>query len=584
MTLIRERPPLQLELSVQTPDGQNARWGPDERHSPRSHSGLDFTTTIPGGFEHLDVTLERDPRYSYPDIAELSAVVARGVGAMTAWEGRVETTPSVSGDQMQITPAAVGWQSHLTDDNSVQELFVEIDMTQWQAPSLARQLAVLGVDIDIDTASFTGSSLGLPCIDTGFSGSWPRSHTSELWYDAKGAVLGQLIFNWQVLPSGLIGDIDPTTNGSLAWAALLSDDDVETSTDSSANQKAHGPGSGTVTATTNTRTQAAVYLYYDGAGGSDGVSYDVYWTALTLVGNQGLPLYAADDAILDAMGDVLSPATMGVLGSDVLNYAIPKYAPLLRVARAGQSTITPSTFVIPELVFPTPVFVNDILTQVTSFELQDWAIWEDRTFWWYPRNSLGRRWRTRVGPSKLQQAGPQISRLYNGVCCSFSDYLGVTRTVGPPGSGAQYISPGPYGLTAQLQDTSADNAVNSLLLPNGQPLRRWALVQLQTSTPQAAAQVGQVFLEQQAIVNQAGQATLTGYVEDDHGVLWPAYMVRAGDQIAFMDAADPSYRRIVSTDYSDAQKTNSIQLDVPPDTMQALLDRLNVVLTSVGVG
>lgn len=557
MSLIREYPNLNLSINVETPDGRQSRWGQDDPRAENKFNSLDFTTTMPGGFEHLDVTLERNPSRMWPDLKELDTLRVRGVGAFCAWEGRMETSPSVSGDQEQITPSGVGWQSHLTDDNSARELFVENDMTTWQAASFQRQLDALNANTDIDTGSFTGSNNGTPCLDTGFSGPWSRSHVCESWYDAKGLSIGQLVYAWQTVSPGVIGDEVVSTDPNWQWHAYLSTDDVESSVDDSGNLRGTGPSSGTLTATT-TRSWANVWLYYGGAAGADGVSYDVYWTQLTLLGNQGLPIYTSVDG------------TPGLLGSDVMKYVIPKYAPRLKIMSAGQSTIIPSSFVIPELVFLDPVTANDMLTGVTQFELQDWAVWEGPTFWWYPRNSLGRKWRARVGSTKLNQAGPQIDKLWNGVVVTYTDYLGITRTVGPPGSNAQTID-------SSLIDTSSTNATN-VFTPT---LRRWAPLQMDTGTAQSAIQVGKLFLQEQALVNQSGNATITGYIEDSSGVIWPAYCIRAGDQISFTDAADTSYRRIVSTDYNDDTKVNQVTLDSPPDSLQAILERLNVVLTNV---
>ena len=45
-----------------------------------------------------------------------------------AWQGRLERAPRVSGDQMAVSPAAVGWQAHLEDDKSAVEIYVDRDL------------------------------------------------------------------------------------------------------------------------------------------------------------------------------------------------------------------------------------------------------------------------------------------------------------------------------------------------------------------------------------------------------------------------------------------------------------------------
>jgi hypothetical protein len=104
---------------------------------------------------------------------------------------------------------------------------------------------------------------------------------------------------------------------------------------------------------------------------------------------------------------------------------------------------------------------------------------------------------------------------------------------------------------------------------------------MQTSTASAAIKIGGMFLAEQKLLDTAGAATLTGYVEDDKGVVWPAWMVRGGDTISFIDAQNTSPRRVISTDYSEDTKVNAITLDQPPDSLTAILERLQVSLVPV---
>ena len=66
-------------------------------------------------------------------------------------------------------------------------------------------------------------------------------------------------------------------------------------------------------------------------------------------------------------------------------------------------------------------------------------------------------------------------------------------------------------------------------------------------------------------------------------MLHPAWRVRAGDTITFVDAADPSPRRIVRTNYDHGSRTCSIDIDAPPEGLQALLERLGADLITVGL-
>jgi hypothetical protein len=599
--------PLRLSMNIETPDGYETRWSSAETNPLKTHQGLTFTTTMPGGFEHLDVTLVRDPRRAYVDLKEFERVTIRSVGGDIVWQGRLETIPSASGSQVAITPGATGYQAALTDDNSARELYVEANLASWIGPSLNRQTIALqpGAIFDLEGGSVVGNpgdpvNPGIPAMACQFSGTWTREHASEQWYDAQGVDIGFILYTAQVgaasaqgpalsVPN-VIGDLPITGGAGSTWAfsAYLSSDDavgIPNGTggwspsilplvggnfaDAGPYFSGRIPASGVATGYKYALVQLLNVPPSGGADfGTSGVNYALYFRTLTLYGTQNLPLYTTDTG------------TQGVKGSDVLMHALPKYAPEIAITTQGQSTIVPSSYVIPELTFLTSGTVADIIKGVTGFEQQDWAVWEGDNgpcFFWYPRADpgtvgiRGRLWRTRVGPAQFQSTGPQIDRLFNGVVVNFTDFSGLSRTVGPPGSSCWRTDPA-------LVDTDPQNPINQW----GQGIRKWApLTMSAQSTLPAAIATGAVFLREQRIRNQSGSATISGYIEDSGGVLWPAYMIRAGDQISFIDAPDSTYRRIVSTSYNDDTKTNSITLDTPPDTLQGILARMQADLVPV---
>jgi hypothetical protein len=59
-------------------------------------------------------------------------------------------------------------------------------------------------------------------------------------------------------------------------------------------------------------------------------------------------------------------------------------------------------------------------------------------------------------------------------------------------------------------------------------------------------------------------------------VLFPYHAIRAGDTISFTDAADPSPRRIVRTQKSASDYSVTLDLDAPPEGLQAILSRLDL--------
>jgi hypothetical protein len=132
-------------------------------------------------------------------------------------------------------------------------------------------------------------------------------------------------------------------------------------------------------------------------------------------------------------------------------------------------------------------------------------------------------------------------------------------------------------MSADLEDADPANPATAL------GIRRWDLLRMGTSTAEGATEVGRRFLEASKRLSYAGQATITGYVFDDHGIVHPYYDIRAGDSIRFVDAHDPSPRRVVRADKDEGAKTCTVDLDAPPDGLAALLERLDVVLVPLGV-
>jgi hypothetical protein len=154
------------------------------------------------------------------------------------------------------------------------------------------------------------------------------------------------------------------------------------------------------------------------------------------------------------------------------------------------------------------------------------------------------------------------------VVVSFTDVSGVTRTVGPPGGAVETED-------STLTDSDPENPLNKL------GIKKWAHLSMGTSTIEGATAVGRIFLQEQKQLDSAGEAQFVGHVMDDKGVYWPAWMVRAGDQIAFVDSRDSRYRRVIKTSYDDSTRTCSVNLDQPVEALPELLERLAVSIQNV---
>lgn len=559
---LRERAPLRLAYQIETPSGKRYRWALDEPRPENVPSKGTGSSTMPGGFERESVVLPRRPDVDYADLSELSTITVYGPGGEVAGQGRLETSPRTSGDQMSVTPGAVGWQAALDDRKDAREIYVDRDMSRFAGEGSTSWKLAIAQSTPRYNPGFGSSSVdpddsGTPTLMqqiTHLEGS-PTTKRAivQTWYDAGGIPLAKIYYDETSFDGTAAGA--QLASGSWVIHAGLSADDIGNAVDLSADLSGSAHAA-YFSATATNRTYALVQLFNTSSFAGDG-DWRALWRKLAAYGQHGLTLYGTDPG--------------GVLASDVAPHAISTWAPELTYRTSGDPTITPSTFVVPHLTFLDFTTAGDIITQANRFELYDWAVWEDRTFFYHPRGARGRKWRARAARTGLSETGPQIDRIWNSVVVQFQDVTGRSRTVGPVGSGANTED-------ASLTDSDPLNPCNQA------GIQRRALVSMGISTAAGAIQIGARFLEEQALLNTSGQATLTGHVEDEHGVLWPYWMVRAGDTITFVDASNTNPRRIVSAERDDEAKTCQITLDSPPDSLQAVLERLSVVLVPLGLG
>jgi hypothetical protein len=545
---VREKPPLRLYQTAIAPSGRRHRWGADEPNPENVPSGQRFSTTMPGGFETHDAVLPRKPGVDYSDLEELTTIEIRGAGRELAGEYRLERAPQVSGDQMAISPSAVGWQANLEDDKAIRALYIFASLSEWGAMSLQRRADLL--DASPAWTIFDGNvaqDLNVPAILTTVSGAWPDHAVAEALLRTPGVDIGAIYYEF--LATSGITPADANWN----WSVNATDNDQHTGAVGTGDLSTASTGSGYYTVADEGKQAALLQLIYSAAGGADGVASEIQWRNVTVYGRHGITRRGDDPG--------------GLYASDIVRHAVTTFAPHLVV---NDDSIQPSTFIVPHAAFLDPTSAGEIVRQVSRFGLPDWGVWGGREFVWHARNARGRRWRARIRPSQLEQTGPQVDRIWESIVVSYQDVDGSTRTVGPPGSGADTESD-------LLKDTDTDNPANRL------GIVRRDLLQAQTNTPAGAIAIGQRFLQESKLLDTSGRARLVGHVEDDCGVLHPAWKPRAGDQIAFVDAADKSYRRIVRTDYSHDDRSCTLDLDAPPEGLQALLERLGVVLIPLGL-
>ncbi len=539
---VREKPPLRLHLDVENPSGRRYRWGHDEPDPANVPMGLRFGDSMPGGFDTLDCTLARNPNTDYPDLERLSTIRVLGPGGDIAGEYRMEAAPRASGEQMAVSPRAVGWQAALEDDKSAVLVPVDRDASRWGDMSLERKqvLAAAGETLTKIQGSAEGGGLVFDVPNEALTAVDRAELHYEMPAGVKASAFGYRSIRegtWSILTSGLFAsDTRPFT--AAEGYSLTADDTLREQ------------------ALTDDRRYLLLQVQSSGSGTPPAGTQESY-PQIAVYDDSGITRVAVEDE------------PDGVLASGIVAYAVSRWAPTLNFTEGR--TLLASSFPVPHVTFHEPTTAGEIVRQATRWELQDWAVWEGKTFWWYPRNTYGNRWRARIRPSQLQTTGQQVERLWNSILVQYNDPAdGATRTVGPVGSGADTTS-------EYLTDSDPDNPANRL------GITRRDLLQAGTTTANGAVEIGRQFLEQSKLLDGSGQARFVGWVEDDRGVTWPYWKVRAGDYVSFIDAADSGYRRIVKSDKDHGSRTCTIDIDAPPEGLAALLERLGAVLIPLGL-
>lgn len=556
---VRRGPAMRLYLLATAPSGKVYRWGEDERGADSVFADLVDSDAVPGGYKELACSLPRKPDVDYGDMAMGTELELFGAGQQKIGEYRLERAPRTSGDQISMDPAAYGYQGHLSDDASAQEIFIDSDLSAWAEPTAARRLYLYNNGIHIVAATSVGRSPLQPAdtpagVINDFTGTTNFNQSAgEADYYGGGVDIGEVKYDYRQLSAYAA---DPTWETNVALSAL----DTFVTFQVGANHQRSTALAQSVVATAAGMKWARLRDKINNSGYTGQLGDVTAWQYLMVFGRHGIdPVGVWPD--------------IGLLASDVIAYALERWAPLLRFTTGDMGTIRPTAFSIPHLAFKEAGPIADWITQANRFELNEWGVWNDRTFFLNPRGAReGRkRWVARVSPSHLQETGQQMERVWNGVVVEYQDVGGGSRTVGPPESSATYTDD-------RLLDPDPLNPANQI-----EGLRRWTKIAANgASTPEGAIRIGQLFLEQTKELDGSGSATLTGYVEDDNGQLWPYYCVHAGDLIRFVDANEPGWRYVVSAQRTRATRSVDIDLDAPPDSLTALLERLDVVLIPIG--
>ena len=201
-------------------------------------------------------------------------------------------------------------------------------------------------------------------------------------------------------------------------------------------------------------------------------------------------------------------------------------------------------FVIPHIVFLDPVTAEDAILEANKYHLYEWGVYDNREFFYRAPNPDRLTWQARLDEgARVDLEGDTAEQVFNGVVVSYTDAVGLRKTVGP--------TSGPVGTfddtDAALMDTSPDNPVNAHGIPRSDGEARVSA----PTTLAGATAIGAAYLARRVSRSVAATLTLQGTVQHPTEGHVPVWRVRAGDYITLTQgegiAGVP--RRIIETRY-----------------------------------
>jgi hypothetical protein len=534
----REHVPSKKVVIVKAPDGTPiGRWAKDERSVENVLGNLTKDGDMPGGHKELGCVLGRDPKRSYPDLALFSTIELQGVGGEVLWQGTLRQQPQSDGDRIAIEPKAVGDRQLLEDDETAVIGFINSDQSAWTEPSAQRRIDLNDEGIAPAAASTSSASAGAgsasPSLLFDFTGVTSTGEAprpgAELWFDGRGVELGALLFDQ-------IGD------ASAGWfkSAGLSEDDLAKAIDDPTNYSGVAESFNQRVEATGRRMRAFLQVIFAGSFVGQMTNLQRFEN-VKVQGTQGLALQG-------------TWPNVGYTAKQMLPF-IAEGAGLTTV----DELLEDDEFVIPQAWFSDPGTWMSKLVDITKYGLLDWFVLNDRILQYRFPGTYGRRWRLDSG-SAPKSSGPDANRVWDRLTVTWQDVDGTTKRaqVGPL--------------------TDERNAAVAAGRPRGKLLALNGVL-----NEELAIKTAERFLEEAAELDQSGEATLSGFVQEHTtGVWYPVEYVQPGDRV--VEPITGLERKITSAPWSDDQAAVNVTLGAPPEGLAALEDRFDAKLTELGLG
>lgn len=126
-----------LACEIELADATIHRFGPDEADEGDVPSTIEWNTQNPGGFADGSIVIHR-PQWATREALLFSPARIYGPGNRTRYEGRVRDISQVDTDSIRLD--FEGWSTHLDDNESWRQLYVDRDLSKWGPATRARRL------------------------------------------------------------------------------------------------------------------------------------------------------------------------------------------------------------------------------------------------------------------------------------------------------------------------------------------------------------------------------------------------------------------------------------------------------------
>lgn len=527
----RQKPPLALDVEVETPDGYFSQ-ATNSRDPGKRPRGISFATQRGDGFATGGVQLSRKILKDYPDIQLLDTWRFIGRNGDVAYEGRLHSNPRTTDPQEQIDCNLVGWMTYLKS-KEISPLIVHRGTEGWGNASLQRRVnGFLSGWSDTDsTQEVVPNDGGKPGLRFAFQQfTAAAAEQAEMWFYGGGEDIAEMWYDFQA----------PGFDSDFYDEAVLCVDDVASGAVYGTNHKAASASNQSVATTAAGKKFAYFVSVYGGAAVGSYPQNVRYWREPVVVGRHGLTKRNQ------------SGLEFSYYLTDIMRYIVETYYPKLQWA--GEE----NTFPISHASWHNQSkYGYDILAELNQFALWELEVFEDRKLYFHGADLTNYNWQISTeekGVTALYE-GDSLETFANGVRVTFEDFSGIKRTITP----AEYT---------ELRDENENNPANR----QGEDLWTSATISKRCTLAEAL-QYGRAYLAEFNRPKRPGSFLVTGYILDSAGHWQQGWKPRCGESILVTSHLSDEPRLITATNWDDETKLLRITVDHPDQLLDAVVAR-----------